>query len=337
MEKEIKEVFGPLTLETGASLFGVPVSKLTFLGAWQNFIYEYQSGNQSFILRFTPSSHRSADAVRGELDWILYLAENVMSVSKPIRSREGNWTETVHAGECSFTVASFEKAEGRKIGYPDCLHDHSLYEQMGRTMGRMHALSMDYVPNEEAFRRHDWEQNYYLRTMENFVPADQPKVHEARKRLIQTVKETLGRKDTGKENFGLIHGDLTMGNFTVHDQGLTLFDFDEAQYSWFAEDIAIPLYYLVYVYGGEDGRVNRESQVERFLEHFLKGYTEEFTFREEWLQSLPLFLMMREMIVYTGMYRSSDLTKPNEWRRDFLAESRVRIENGVPIVNVWGW
>jgi Ser/Thr protein kinase RdoA (MazF antagonist) len=46
--------------------------------------------------------------------------------------------------------------------------------------------------------------------------------------------------------------DIGVGNFLVNDKGVTLFDFDEAQYSWFVEDIAIPMYYLVYVYAGDE-------------------------------------------------------------------------------------
>jgi Ser/Thr protein kinase RdoA (MazF antagonist) len=120
-----------------------------------------------------------------------------------------------------------------------------------------------------------------------------------------------------------------------HTGAITVFDFDEAQYSWFIEDIAIPLYYLVYVYGGEEGKSDRESQVFRFMDHFMKGYIQESSFDHNWLKQIPLFLRLREIIVYTGMHRSADLTNLDEWSRDYLAQSKLRIEKGIPIVDVW--
>lgn len=121
----------------------------------------------------------------------------------------------------------------------------------------------------------------------------------------------------------------------MNDKGITLFDFDEAQYSWFVEDIAIPLYYLIYVYGGDEGKEERISQTSRFMDHFLKGYKQHNSIEDYWLKQIPLFLQLREVVVYTGMYRSSDLTELNQWAHDYLSQSKIRIESGLPIVNIW--
>ncbi|MCL6604861.1 MAG: hypothetical protein K6T94_18520 [Paenibacillus sp.] len=65
--------------------------------------------------------------------------------------------------------------------------------------------------------------------------------------------------------------------------------FDEAQYSWFVEHIAIQLYYLVYVYGGDEGWENREEQAIRFMKYFMIGYRMENT--------LDDYLVMRHSAV----------------------------------------
>ncbi|WP_282937000.1 phosphotransferase [Paenibacillus sp. RC67] len=332
MEQEIKALFNEQIIKTGAVQFGVEMENLTFIGAWQNFIYEYEKDEACYILRFTPSSHRSKDQITGELDWILYLAKNGISVSKPIRSTQGKYTELIYGEDTYFTVASFVKAEGNKLGYPECLHDNQLYQELGRMTGKMHALSKSYKPQSESTRRHDWTHNYYLQNMRRFVPLEQSLVHESSDKLIKRIKDTLSKSD---HCYGLIHGDIGVGNFVVNNGDITLFDFDEAQYSWFIEDIAIQLYYLVYVYGGEEGKDKRVEQAHRFMSYFLRGYTQYNTFEEEWLKLIPLFLQLREIIVYTGMYRSSDLTKLNPWARDYLSQSKERIEKWLPIVNIW--
>jgi Ser/Thr protein kinase RdoA (MazF antagonist) len=334
MEQLVKARFNDEVARAGAAQFGVHFNELTFLGAWQNFIYEYEQNGKSHILRFTPSTHRTENAVRGELDWIRYLADHEVSVSVPIPSKHNKWTEVVRLDDLDFTVTAFLKAQGRKVGYPECLTNTSLYQSLGQTMGRMHALAKEYRPDNEATRRHHWHDNYYLRNLRNFVPSDQTLVYDAASKLINTIKTTLPQ-DTS--SYGLIHGDIGIGNYLLDEGrgGITLFDFDEAQYSWFIEDIAIPLYYLVYVYGGEEGKSDREAQALLFMEHFMKGYVQENVIDETWVNKLPLFLRLREIIVYTGMHRSADLANLDDWSRDYLAESKGRIERGIPIVDVW--
>ncbi|MNC51175.1 hypothetical protein D3C75_1004570 [compost metagenome] len=134
---------------------------------------------------------------------------------------------------------------------------------------------------------------------------------------------------------------MGFGNFLVSEQGgITLFDFDEAQYSWFVEDIAIQIYYLVYVYGGEEGRASREEQALRFMNYFMKGYSKENTLDTYWLKQIPVFLKLRELIVYIGAFRNFDgdetfSTSDSQWFKDWIRESRDRLENNVPIVDVW--
>jgi Ser/Thr protein kinase RdoA (MazF antagonist) len=158
-------------------------------------------------------------------------------------------------------------------------------------------------------------------------------VIESCRNLINKIQDNILKDEN---SYGLVHGDIGVGNFLVNDEGIiTLFDFDEAQYSWFIEDIAIQLYYFVYVYGGEEGKKNRESQTHLFMAHFLKGYKEENFFDKNWLKQIPLFLQLREIIVYTGCYRSWDFSNLNQWSIDWLKESKIRIENNEPVVNIW--
>lgn len=46
-------------------------------------------------------------------------------------------------------------------------------------------------------------------------------------------------------------------------------------------------------------------------------------------------LRLREIIVYTGMYRSTDIAQLDQWGLDFITQSRARIESGTSIVDVW--
>lgn len=333
MEQKTIEQFTEEIQFIGANRFGIGMKDLSHIGNWQNFIFEYQKDNQHYILRFTPSSHRSVNSVKGEVDWLLYLAQKGVSVSSPIKSVQDHYVEVIKLADIDFIVTSFVKAEVSKIAYPECLYDTNLYYKLGQIMGEIHSLSKSYKPKDKSIRRHDWSQNYYLKNIAKFVPSDQHLVYKSCSDLMKKIHSSFPKDEN---SYGLIHGDIGVGNFLVNNEGvITLFDFDEAQYSWFVEDIAIPLYYFVYVYGGDDGKTKREAQARLFMEHFLKGYKEENDFDDNWLKQIPLFLQLREIIVYIGSYRSWDLSNLNQWSMDWLKESKIRIENNEPVVNIW--
>ncbi|WP_342561385.1 phosphotransferase [Paenibacillus sp. FSL R7-0345] len=324
-------------LKNAVRLFNTSSIQTSYLGGSQNIVYEYQQGGESYILRLTPSCNRTVSLVQSELDWIRFLANEGISVSEPILSKNDQFTEVIQLPDGYYTCVLFEKAQGRKVGYPECLQDNNLYEQLGRLTGKLHALSQTYIPQDGIVKRHDWSQNWFLQNID-LLPESQVSVRKSCYSLVNTIKSL--KKD--KNSYGLIHGDINIGNYRVDEQRrITLFDFDEAQYSWFVEDIAIQLYYLVYVFGGEDGKGYREEQAQRFMNHFMQGYTLEHSLDECWLKQIPLFLRLRELIVYIGSFRNWDgdetfSSSDNQWLKDWIAESKWRIENEIPVVNIWG-
>lgn len=81
-----------------------------------------------------------------------------------------------------------------------------------------------------------------------------------------------------------------------------------------------------------DSIADRHKQARRFLKCFLRGYERYTTITNESLDHLSLFLRLRELIVYIGMYRSFDLSNLDDWTSTYISESQERLEQGVPIV-----
>jgi amicoumacin kinase len=327
MDPQIKLLFLDEHAKEGAARFGLSQEELSFIGGFQNFIYSSTREGCKYILRFTPSTLRTQEGLEAEIEWIRYLAGNGISVSESVPSALGMDVERVSGEMVDFYVSSFRHAPGRKIGYPECLGNPLLYEQCGRMTGNLHELAKRYEP---LARRHSWERNEYLLRARKYIPPEHAPILNA----LDELKERLASLPVTTDNFGLIHGDINVGNFTVDETGeIILFDFDECQYSWYAEDIAIQLYYLLYVFG-EDSKSERKVQYELFIEHFVRGYTEDGRrLPGGWKNQLSLFLRLREIIVVVGMYRSWDLRQPDDWTRDFLQDSRMRIINGLSLID----
>lgn len=330
MDTHIKRMFLDEYAAEGARRFGISPKDLNFIGGFQNFIYSYTLGESQYILRFTPGTLRTSEGLAAEIEWIRYLAENGLSVSAPVLSVNGRDYERIHGKTMDFYAAAFNFAPGTKVGYPECLGNPMLYEQCGRITGRLHELTKRYKP---VSRRHTWETNEYLMRAKDYLPAELGPILHA----LDGLKADLGSLPVTSDNFGLIHGDINVGNFLVDESGrITLFDFDECQYSWYAEDIAIQLYYLLYVFG-EDSRSERKAQYELFIRHFELGYAEDGRqFPDGWKSQLDLFLKLREIIVVVGMHRSWDLTQADDWTRGFLQESTVRIIKGISLIDGFG-
>lgn len=320
MNKEIIDLMNDGILERAGKSFSVLPGELKLKGLSQNFVYEYSKGGEEFILRITHSSHRSEDEVKEELNFINYLALNNLSVSKPLSSKSGNLTERIECNDGYFTVVAFIKAQGNQMSYPEFINNEGIYESCGDITGSLHALSKKYKPS--AQKRHDWANNYYLKSIkeESFLYKE-----------YQNIIKDLEALDKNHENYGLIHGDINVGNFFLHEDSLILFDFDECQYSWFAEDIAIELFYAVYVFLN-DSRADREKCAENFMKNFMKGYERKNHLKDKALKEISLFLRLREIILYRGMEISLDMNDLNEWTRTYVSESRNRIENHIPIV-----
>jgi Ser/Thr protein kinase RdoA (MazF antagonist) len=94
----------------GASMFGVSMEALTKVGGSMNFVFEYIKNDKPYILRFTPSRHRNLNLVKGELDWLLFLDRNGLSVSTPVESLSGKLVEEINSNNSLFMITSFIKA-----------------------------------------------------------------------------------------------------------------------------------------------------------------------------------------------------------------------------------
>lgn len=327
MDPIVKLMFLDDHAAEGAARFGVNPKDLTFIGGFQNFIYSYNRNEVRYILRFTPSTLRTSECLAAEIEWIQYLSRNGLSVSEPVTSVTGKGIELIQGGTIDFYATSFNHAPGRKIGYPECLGNSKLYEQCGRLTGNLHELTKRYNPTT---KRHTWALNHYLLRAKQYIPSELQQILD----VLEELKEQLATLPVNANNFGLIHGDINVGNFMVDESGkITLFDFDECQYSWYVEDIAIQLYYLLYVFG-EESKSERKVQYELFIRHFELGYTANGRrMPDGWMDQLKLFLRLREIIVIVGMYRSWDVSRPDDWTRDFLRDSIMRITNGISLID----
>lgn len=328
MEKEIRALFNDDILRQAAALYGFDKNDLSDLHGFQNFVYLANRETKSCIVRVAHSSHRTCAMTKAELDWLMYLYDHGVRVAAPIRSVEGELITTFHDSSSYFVVTAFEKAPGGKLNYQLYMEDKEIIKRLGRSTGKIHALTKKYKLNEDSPKRVDWIDNHYLSKFSGYVPAAYFYVMDKTEQFLQTLMAL----PKGIDSYGLIHGDIQLNNFHVHKDELTLFDFDECEYNWFTADIANPLFYATPLLSG--GKEKRNLVAKRFYDVFMEGYVQENELDPYWLKRLPLFLRLREILVLSGAFRSLDFNNLHPWSKEMIETTILNIETDRPFLEI---
>lgn len=277
MEQRIRDRYSVSILNQAREAYGINPEDIQELGGFESYIYQFQRGEEEGILRIAHSIRRTADQIRGELDWINYLKSGGAGVAGPLISLKDNWVEEIDDGAGGhFLVNAFEKANGQthRGEWPEAL----LFEY-GRQIGLMHKLSTTYQPLDPAWKRPEWDDPIHLE-VEQFIPTDDHRITQIYRDLI-TKTQSL---PADKAVYGLIHQDAHQGNFFVDESSkITIFDFDDSSYSWFVEDIALVLFYAVM------GQEDPADFIANFLSGFLPGYFSEYDLDPKRFHEIPLF------------------------------------------------
>ena len=327
MDKMIKQAYNECIYAEALERFGVQSEQVKALDGFESFIYEYTKDGREYILRVSHSSRRSANMIKGETEWINYLVDRGVSASRAISSLNGTLVEIIEAGDAAnsyFSAASFVKAPGGRPMREDW--QNGLMVTLGQTLGRMHALTKDYIPSDPAYRRPDW----FLELAgfaEKYLPASDQIIIDK----FNQLREHLKTLPTDRDAFGLVHIDAHGGNFFLDQGKITLFDFDDCQYNWFAADLAIALFYVL---SHDCTGAEKLEHARKAYAQLLLGYSRENSLDPEWLKRIPLFLKQREIDLYICIHRSCDLEDLDPFCASFMANRREKIANDVPYVDI---
>lgn len=140
--------------------------------------------------------------------------------------------EKVRTGSSYFSCVLFEKAKGKAPGEAKDW-DSNLFHSMGRFVGRMHYLTLSCVQAESRFRRPQWWNETEV-VMAKRLPSSEQRIVSK----YHGIYEQLMELERPVNSYGLVHADFRRENFFVENGNITLFDFDDCQYSWFAQSSA---------------------------------------------------------------------------------------------------
>jgi len=320
VENAVASVFTKTIIQEGFHKFAVEVHSARLLGDFENFIYEGIRDGKKVIIRYTHSSHRTYEQIISEIDWVCFLKRQEIQVYEHYVSIRGNKLETIVAQDGShFFICCYEKLPGKRITWQDCENTPTYIEKWGEVIGLMHKATKGYVKPNGVVKRLEWHEEDLL-NLDIFQQHYTSTMLKNSKEVIEKVHALPKQED----NYGLIHSDLHLGNFNVHDNQLYLFDFDDSSYHFFASDLAIPLYYTLLSRNLTEKEGN-DQFAEFFMRHFLTGYQRQNYLHEKDIQTIPLFLKLRDVSLYNAMLKKYDLENLSEKQARFLKVVKERI------------
>lgn len=322
MDPKIKAKFNDAIVQQAMTRYAIAPDQIHLLDGFESFIYGFTRDRHDYILRLGHSDRRSVALIHGEVDWLNYLADGGATVARAVLSQTGELVEQIEDGQGGHWLATaFVKAPGRPPQKEDWTP--AFAQRYGQLVGKIHALSRHYHLRNPAWKRPEWD-DPLMEDGQAHLPASEA-VAAAKYREVRAYLQRLPKTS---DSYGLVHFDPHGGNFFVDETGqLTLFDFDDCGYCWFAYDIAMALFYRV------TGRDDAPALTAAFMPHFLRGYRAETTLDPYWVEQLPFFLKQRELDLYALIHRSFDIaTLTDPWCLGFMRDRKQRIAQDMPYV-----
>ena len=271
-------------LDRAKKVWGLGDIDLNFIRGNENWVYEYKD----LIFRFTANYHCSIEELDAELNWISYLGSQGLSVSVPVSSTNHRLIEEISD---VWSCVVFKKAEGEQLLHADKF-TKEVFLSWGKLTGAIHRATKNYIPGVN--RRHQWdEDDGYLLSQKALKETDPS--HTMAIQYVDLLSK-LRTYEKSSNGYGLIHGDFHHGNFHYDraDNQITLFDFDDSNYFWYAFDLVVPFASL------ELSKHFRGLELDYtdLQKYFMEAYQKEYDLDSYWLDELPVFMKYRFVSLY---------------------------------------
>ncbi|KWX78255.1 hypothetical protein AMQ84_09910 [Paenibacillus riograndensis] len=293
---------------------GYDPEQAKLLGGYDSNVFEINRSGEEIVVKILENAITDEEALLSEFEWLEYLRSEGLSAVKPILLNTEQYIFPVSEKYC---CVAYEKVEGTPLNPNDIMSwNPNVFEQWGMAMGKMHVLAKSYQP---VHKRPQWFQHSLLK---GEVLNNDPILAEK----WQGFKDAFKQLPVTRENFGLIHGDLHHSNVLLHQGNLTLLDFGDSEYHWFAYDIAISVYHIAYTVPAGP---QRQAFVQAFFGSFMDGYAQE-NCNIGFIPQIDTFIDYRHLFSYTYHTAYANWSQLTQGQVEFLGQMRSAILQDSP-------
>lgn len=317
-----------LTIFKIAKEFDKSVLFVKYMVTCRNILYKAVSiKNKSFVIRLTDQQIRSKEQLEGELHFQDYLFRNGANVTRPLKTVKNEWVSECIVDDKKYYVSAFTFAKGLNWYERDDKNPETFY-QIGKALGKVHKLSKNYEVT--SYKRRKWYEQQELANAPELFKDYSMELYNSFMSFVDEMKAIKNSQD----NYGLTHGDFLMSNYLINQDKVTIIDFDECEYSWYAMDLAICI--RNYLVGDEPERIHKKTDLSEMIYYnLLLGYQTENSITDDMICDLNKYIYVRDYIEISQML---NLIKQGRTLCD--VENRLlkadidRVLNGKPFLKI---
>ncbi|MHA7965047.1 phosphotransferase enzyme family protein [Paenibacillus sp. CAU 1782] len=313
-------------LKQAAKAFGFDAGTLAFISNTSNEVYRFSKNERSYILRLSQKPLPYKDCIQAEIHWIRYLVAKGVRASLPITTEDGQLTAVLNEDEKWYMATAFQMAPGHFFDREPEIWGPSFFRKWGEMMGSIHHLTKAYHPADPGLTRAKWSpaiiNNPYLQEGD----------YSFLLKKLESVEAVISALPKDSASYGLIHNDLHPYNFHIYQGEITVFDFDDCLYGWFALDIGIAAAQAIWLGQPEGTRKSRHEFANLFLHEFLTGYLKQTALDKYWLRQIPLFMDYRNISSFFWWLGdwNGDKSRLTGFQKNAIANGVELIKEGLP-------
>jgi len=267
-----------------------PDADVTLMTISENATYLLAEGERRMVLRVHRPGYHTLDEIRSELAWIEALrADGTVLTPKPIAARDGALLQAIgEDGGTPRIAVGFDFVSGTEPEVDGNLPEW--FRELGRITARMHRQARGWtVP--AGFRRKAWNFDAALGRIAYWGDWRKgPGLDDRGRALLPRAADRIERQvtalGTGPEHFGLVHADLRLANLLVDGERMTVIDFDDCGFGWFAYDFAASISFI-----------EHEPVIPGLMESWVAGYRDVAPLSPENEAAIPTMVMLRRILL----------------------------------------
>lgn len=307
--------------------WGLKPEAMELVSRSENTVFRLDmSDGQRYALRIHRPGYHTLPELESELLWTQALNGAGIRVPVGVRTLEGPGYATIPTpdGESRRAVGLVNWLEGELLSSViEAEQDESeivdRFRQIGRLLAAMNNQASEWTP-PAGFTRHEFDVPGYVGESPFWGRFwDIPPLTAAQRELLSGAREEIRRtlsaygKDRG--TYSMIHADSHAHNILIDPSGnLQAFDFDDAGFGWHQYDLAVVLF------GLED-----LPYFDRITDALIAGYRTVRPFSDEAVSLLPLFLLIRRLVVISWQWDRPELGRRNGLEA-YIADACERVD-----------
>ena len=258
------------------------------LRSYTNDVYLVKTSSDRFILKLYSPVWRSESEILWEIDLLNHLKRKGVRISAAINANDSKCVSTYFVNKENKFAVLFEYASGSKPKPP---FDIALYYKFGQAAALLHEKSADFV---SKYSRPTLDLNYLIdestALVKDLISNDDFNFF---KEFGSKLKVKINDYLKYGLDWGIVHGDLTLDNLHVGDDGsITFYDFDSSGQGWRGMELQ------GWAVLGEESRSK--------LEAFLKSYQEVRGVNKNDIDASPYLQAAQDMWLRRGMKALTD-------------------------------